>query len=35
MNLIPEDGLYDRNMLRTLTELIKFVVVDGYVLISF
>jgi hypothetical protein len=27
---MPEDGQYDRKMLRVLTRLIKFVVVDGY-----
>ena len=34
MYFMPEDVQYERNMLLILTGIIKFVVVDGYVLIS-
>jgi hypothetical protein len=35
MYLIPEDGLYDQNMWHVLMGLIKFVVVDSNVCVSF
>jgi len=32
---MPDDGQYDQNMQQVLTELIKFVVVESILLLSF